>query len=180
MSFEDAIELDRDRLERGIELSDDVWARGFDPIKGKNQLRTYLDSGFYAEQVGRYMERFGRDRICVVFLEEWAESGVPLTDAVGSLPSDVVSGLGKVGVHANAGDLGAYRGKLRNLESLRGGIAAKMVPQRMKERMKPLLSQRVQKPPMDAAVRRELGRVYAGHNRQLEELLGRDVPSGWD
>lgn len=180
LSFEAAIELDRDRLERGIELSDDVWAREFDPIKGKNQLRTYLDSGFYAEQVRRYMQRFDRDRICVAFLDEWAESGAPLDGAVGSLPPDVVEGLGKVGIHANAGELGVYRGKLRGLESLRGSLAAKMAPQRMKERMKPLLLQRIEKPPMDAGVRRELGRVYAGHNRQLEQLLGRKVPSGWD
>lgn len=36
LRFEDAIELDRDRLERGIELSDNVWAREF--VRSKERI----------------------------------------------------------------------------------------------------------------------------------------------
>lgn len=181
LSFEAAIELDRDRLERGIELSEDLWGRTLDPVDGRNELRTYLDSGFYAEQTKRYIDRFGGDRVCVVFLEEWAESCLPLECAVGSLPLSPEGGLDNLDLHVNRGDVRyAYPESLQVLKSLRQRLPSRLMPQRIKEGLKPLLLQRVSRPEIEAGARKQLADLYRERNRELESLLGRDVPSGWD
>jgi len=71
----EALRADLERIEAGHKFeSEAAAARYAESIYSdiRSPHRTYLDSGYYAEQVERYIALFGRDRLHVVFFEDLA------------------------------------------------------------------------------------------------------------
>lgn len=138
----------------------------------------YLDCGRYADQVARYLDRFG-DRVLVSFFEgfvadqagtvaeiheflgvERAEVDAPETRRnPASLPRNVLSGR----------MLGS--GTLRRL-------ARATVPRSLRARGRGVLLKEVSPPPMDPGARALLVEVFRPEVDRLAEVLGRRPP--WD
>jgi hypothetical protein len=72
-SFRESIEMDWERIQAGVTYEDpaaqEVYARTLDP-GGKGALRTYLDSGYYFDQVLRFLARFPAERLQIILLED--------------------------------------------------------------------------------------------------------------
>lgn len=72
LDFRSAVEADLERIESGVgvrtpeEIAE--YARQLDPA-GKGPYRTYVDSGYYAEQIERYLAIFPKEQFKMVFFE---------------------------------------------------------------------------------------------------------------
>jgi hypothetical protein len=138
----------------------------------------YIDCGRYADQVARYLDRFG-PRVLVLFFEDY------VTDQAGAT-AEVLSFLG-----VRAPIAGPERGR-RNPASLPrnrlGGallgsgrvrrIARATVPRSLRSRLRGALLKEASPPPMDPAARALLTEIYRPEAGRLAELLGRPLP--WD
>lgn len=138
----------------------------------------YIDCGRYADQVARYLDRFGA-RVLVSFFEDFVAdqpgaiagihsflgvapataAGEPRRQNPASLPRNVISGR----------MLGS--GRLRT-------VARATVPRPLRARMRGALLKEASPPPMDPAARALLTEVFRPEVRRLAELLGRTPP--WD
>ena len=137
----------------------------------------YLDCGRYAEQITRYVDRFG-DRVKVLFFEDF------VTDELGTT-AEVHSFLGirptaeAAGERMNAGS--QPRNRLSGAVLASGGLRRLVratVPRGARARLRSALLRESAPPPMDPAARAFLMGVYRPEVAWLERLLGRPVPWG--
>ncbi len=180
LSFEDAIYEDLKRIEKGITFEGEegaqLWCRNFDFKTGKNEFRTYLDSGYYARQLKRYLALFPKSQIKVVFLEDLKRD-----------PQFIISELWEfIGVDPNypLKDLtlqNPARSKATLLASKIAKITKlhKIIPKQMKHKLLTHLAKIGKRPEMNKETRAWLINHYYPHNRELEKLVGRDL-SHWD
>lgn len=156
-----------EEIERGLALQGD-----------RNLALLRLEVGLYDEQVRRFREVFGDQRLKIIIFEEF------MTDVPAAL-REVLEFLGvehavdnvaapvyrKFGVVRNP--LVRYVFGNRNISR-----AAEMLipPQARKFIRDKLLVKQVSKPAMDPESREFLRRYYAADVRRLEELLGRSLP----
>ena len=86
LSFEEAIADNLRRLEEGPDFSDPAdWVAHLDAIRrdGRIRHRTYVDYGFYGEQLARYAAQgFGPDRLLVLQFEQLRRQGPGYFDQV--------------------------------------------------------------------------------------------------
>lgn len=80
--FRQAIEQDWDRIQAGINFDDpdiqEIYARSL--VTGSlNIFRTYIDSGYYFDQVQRYLAHFPASQLFVILLEELAADPAGVT-----------------------------------------------------------------------------------------------------
>jgi hypothetical protein len=71
----EALQADDERIRAGLCFRDpEEITRYSDTLDGlgPGSHRTYLDSGYYAEQLQRYVDRFGRDRLHVIIVDNFA------------------------------------------------------------------------------------------------------------
>ena len=136
----------------------------------------YIDCGRYADQVERYLHRFG-ERVLVSFFE----------DFVADQPR-VVAGVQEfLGVDPNDGAAGASRmnptalprnvlsGRILGSGRLRT-LARAAVPRGLRARARGALLKEVSPPPMDPEARASLIEVFSPEVARVAELLGRPTP----
>ncbi len=180
LPFENAIYEDLKRIEKGITFEGEegtrLWCRHFDFKTGKNEFRTYLDSGYYAQQLRRYLALFPESQIKIVFLEDLHHD-----------PQRIVSELwGFLGVNPN------YTLKDLTPQSISNTMAMKIartvakstkvhkiIPKQARKKMLMCLANIGKRPEMNKITRLWLIDHYYQHNRELEKLVGRDL-SHWD
>lgn len=184
LSFEAAIDENERQLRAsggiGLEADELVWQAHVAALRkgARIQVRTYLQTGYYARHLRRYLDYFPRDQLKVVFNQDfsrnrdatvrgiWQHIGV--ADDVELLPAARVNeaiGGGAVPLLSAARALGLMR--LRAL-----------VPESLKTRIKAGLSGIGEQPGLEPPTRQRLLDHYAHHNRELEKMLGVDLP-GW-
>jgi hypothetical protein len=75
LPLEEALKSDQERIESGAGLQSaseiEFYSSTLDPY-GKGSFRTYLDSGYYYDQLERYMSRFGRNRILIILHDDFS------------------------------------------------------------------------------------------------------------
>jgi hypothetical protein len=137
----------------------------------------YLDCGRYAEQVARYVERFGA-RVKVLFFDDL------VTDELVTI-ADVHSFLGVRPAAEAPGERMNAASQPRN--RLSGAVLASgrlrrlvraTVPRGARAKLRSALLREATPPPMDPAARALLMGVYLPEVARLERLLGRPVPWG--
>lgn len=185
MSFEDALSDNRRRIDSGLDFSGrdgpELWRaslrRSQSGVKASGSTyRTYLDSGHYAEQLRRYFNQFGRDRVHVMFLEELTE--------------DPPSHLGRLAEHLGiraAGTLPRANEARRRVSSRGGVVTLRLSKSRVPGLLPPgwrsvarsILMKEKTRPPLADATRIDLQNYYAPHNAALGKLLGRTLPQEW-
>jgi hypothetical protein len=74
LPLSEALQADEVRIRSGLCFQDPAeiatYADTLDP-QGKGMYRTYLDSGYYADQLQRYVKRFGRNRLKVILFDDF-------------------------------------------------------------------------------------------------------------
>jgi hypothetical protein len=136
----------------------------------------YIDCGRYAEQVTRYLDRFGA-RVHVLFFEDFVSDEVSTIADIHSFLGVRPAAAEVAGQRMNPGSLPRNRlsGAVLASGRLRRVVRA-AVPRHMRTRLREALLKQAAPPPMDSAARTLLTDVYRPEVARLEELLGRSVP----
>ena len=175
--FEEALRANARAMETGRTFAGPsgvvAWREHLDPRVPTAPV--YLEFGEYPAQLARWIECFGRERVRIVFFDDWTRDseGVlgGLHEFLGVDPLRALPGRSRY----NAALSGA---SLRGLELDRRLGLSRLVPPRVRRGVKDLLSRRATPPRPDPSVRRWLIERYAGDIRALEELTERDL-SPW-
>lgn len=187
LSFPAALREDLARIERGLRYETaaeaEEYVRCFHARgqQGDGPYRTYLDSGYYLEQIERYLRRFPRESLKVILFED-------LVSRPREVVSDVVQFLGldcrvNQPVQERRENLSqgpeppSWMGVLYHRSGLR-----RLLPAGIRDRLFHFAYERIRrwrKPRMSRRTRRWLRGHYREHNRRLEEWLGRDL-SFWN
>lgn len=189
LGFGDAVREDWKRREAGIDFGGDdgpqLWARNY-PEEGPNYngleallWRTYVDTGFYAEQLTRYVETFGRDRLLVVFTDELRDDPAAtfrrISEFVGVAPLVAVEQESRVENRAHRPHQLPTAARNPALKS----VVRRVLPVGPYRWLRARLHRPVTVPTVDRATGAFLSGLYAPHNAALRELLGRPLPPGW-
>ncbi len=178
LDFTAAIEADMLRIEKKREFvgdaGADAWTRQLDFKTGTNEYRTYVDSGYYCEQIQRYLRHFPAENLTIVFLEDLAAD-----------PHDTINGLWSfLGVDPaeveeaiafkpqNEAKSSSYALKKRQQEKAGRSLPVSLLPSALRKLM-------FKRPEMCPDLRSSLASHFKPHNEALEKLTGRDL-SLWD
>ena len=137
----------------------------------------YIDCGRYADQVARYLDRFGPGGVLVSFLEDF------VTDRTGTM-ADIHSFLGVGPVPAGApqrrmNSISLPRNRLGGALLGSGRVrrlARATVPRPLRGRLRGALLEEAAPPPVDPAAGNLLREIYRPDVARLAELLGRPPP----
>lgn len=163
MSFEDAIEDEPRRIERGIPY-------GF----------LYVRTGLYFEQVSRFVDVFGANVRIHLFDDLRSDRGTLCRDVLSFLEVEPERHMDTARVHHRSGPLRSQTlGRLLVMPFPGRRKLARRWPQRMKA-LKVAVSQRnvTRPPPMNPDTRLRLTEVVRPDVERLQDLLGRDL-SAW-
>jgi hypothetical protein len=138
----------------------------------------YIDCGRYADQVARYLDRFG-SRVLVTFLEDFVSdkagtmAGIHSFLGVGpSASGPPVRGTNSISLPRNKlGGALLASGRMRR-------VVRAAVPRRLRSRLRGALLEEASPPPMDPAAAALLAEIYRAEVEPLAELLGRSPPWG--
>ncbi len=184
LSFEEAIAANERRLALAPIIDDDssrrAWALHVDALARGDALRirTYLDSGYYARQLRRFLELFPRDRLLVVFSDDLRRDGAATMRQVwrhiGVAEGAPVSEVGSANEAVGHGAM-----RLLRLAQSTGLMRLRhLLPESLRASLKRRLSARGGLPSMEQATRARLVEHFSPHVCELEELLAVDL-SAW-
>ncbi|MGH2964539.1 MAG: sulfotransferase [Solirubrobacterales bacterium] len=136
----------------------------------------YLDCGRYANQVPRYLERFG-ERVLVSFFEDFvADQAGTVTEIHAFLEVDPAGGAaGTSRMNPTALPRNLLSGRMLGSGRLRT-LARATVPRALRARARGALLKEVSPPPMDPEARAMLVEVFRPEVDRVAELLGRQTP----
>jgi hypothetical protein len=145
----------------------------------------YVARGRYAEQLQRFADRFGRDRLCVIFLEELRAQPEAVMEQVyrhiGLQPRPL--GLEGGGELAQENQGSAHPRSLwvhwLVQSCFRGSLAGPRILHRLANaarRTDKRFNSRPGIPALPADIRARLEAEYRGPNQELEKFLGRPLP----
>lgn len=176
--FDVAISRNLDRLENnsGAWSADDTagYVDTLDRENGYSPTESYIDSGYYARQVGTYADIFGRDRIKILFFEDLVADPLGTAQAVfeflqlpvlqvpNTMPRNISvskKALGLLDLLGRLPGVGLFPPRLRG--SLREALARLNAGDR---------------PKMSTEIRAMLMNHFEPHVRELEEITGRQLP----
>lgn len=138
----------------------------------------YLHSGRYTDQIARYLDRFGRDRVHVALLSDLSDR-----------PTEVLAGIARfLGVdpapmrtvepevhHPYRAPHNRLVHRIRTSDAVRS-LARRVLPADVREWLgSEVLLTDADKPPMDPAARRRLEEIFRPEIERLEALLDRDL-----
>lgn len=161
-SFEEAVAEEHQRSGRG----------------GWGVTSLYLDCGRYADQVGRYLDRFG-EAVRVDFLEDYVSdkagtvAGVYSFVGVGPVPAGPAQ--------RRMNEISLPRNRLGRAVFSSGAarrLARAALPRSLRGRLRGALLEEADPPPMEPATRALLTEVFRPEAARLSALLGRPPP--WD
>lgn len=181
LPFESAIESNIAQRDAGFIIEEIDEAR-WREVKhwGQNppavRFRWYLEQGYYAQQIQRYLECYPRSSLKVLRFEDLARSPENLMRDVWAFLEvnpdfELLSAAPKMSALPTAA-----RPLLRIARAFR---LHGMVPQGMRDWLGNLLPRVSKKPVLSSAMRARLLDYYAPRNRELEQLLGMDF-SRWN
>jgi hypothetical protein len=146
----------------------------------------YRDVGRYSEQVGRYLESFGPERVRIIFFEDFAqdpaqaykdtlaflgleEKGLPRFEQINAPRKIRSKGLRDLLKRRSKGLIGASKLLL----------PSRKLRQKLLERIEKANQAPTEKPPLQERTRDRLREELRPDVRALGELLGRDLEAYW-
>ena len=183
LRFPDAIQADYSRLQSGLYLDTKVEiARYCEAINrdarrsGYGIYRTYLDSGFYAEQITRYLQYYPEDQLHVILFEDLINDPIQTIRSLRLfLGLDQDNFTPEYVIHKNLGATLVHRKILSATASIRkSGI----IPEKIKILFERALRKIEPKYTIDQQTRAWLSQFYHEPNHQLASLLHRNL-SHW-
>ncbi len=99
LSFREAIRDDWERIKAGVSYehrsNQDAYARTLQ-ADGKGILRTYLDSGYYHDQIKRYLKLFPKKQLCTILFDDLIRDPIEvmsnLLEFIGADPANALRG----------------------------------------------------------------------------------------
>jgi len=182
LSFDEAMVANWEQLRDGVNFEGEAgealwreaihWGGAYRTVK----YRWYLDMGYYAQQLERYLGLFDQSQIKILFTADLRKRTQAVLDEVcaflgvetGFTQVDTTHQM--VGLPQNAVPL------LRLAQLTRTHY---LIPQSFRAKIVALFNRYSRKPQMNAVTRVWLIEHYAPHNRALERLTGRDL-SHWN
>ena len=180
LSFPDAMRVNLENLHVGNVFEGDEgfmrWKSVVSPLDLRTRsIRTYLEIGYYAQQLKRYRSLFPESQLKVVLFDDLRRDAPAVVRELWEfLRVDRTVPLGEL-LPVN---VGITRQMLPIVKFARRTGINDMLPKRIGARVHYLTSVIGSKPKMDPATRRGLVEHYEPQVRELEELLGRDL-SHW-
>jgi hypothetical protein len=182
LTFEDAIEKDIERIEAGTDFSGpkgpEMWASRLERTRDGLQqrglgYRTYIDSGYYAVQLRRYLHIFPSDHVKIIFFENLVarpeEELKSLASFLGLEAHD------RALPHKNEATAAIVRwGKIGR--SLVYGRGAQFLPSPLR---RALVRGERHPPELDIGTRKALHAHYKPHNQELKDTIGFSLPRQW-
>lgn len=183
-SFEEALKENLGLLEAGPRFVGNAgieeWKKGL--YRGATGTRhsTYLDLGYYATQLERYLGLYPREQIKVLLFEDLSQDETALTrelwEFVGVSPEQTLSDAQPKNAAREVVESRLWRFLFRQNQAL--GFS-RLVPQKLRTGARELLSGRPsERPPMAAETRKFLSDHFRQQIGRLEELIERDL-SAW-
>lgn len=179
-SFPEAIARNMKRIQEGTFLDERKerasWEKRLSYAVGKVDLSTYVEAGYYAQYIKRYLEFFPKSQVKIVFFDDLKKDAVKVT-------RDTWKFLG-ASQHAKVQDVAAQNEALSKqyinlVRVAKRTRLVKILPTSLKRAVKKFLSKAQNRPAMDESTRQLLIRHYRAHNLDLEKLTGRDL-SHWN
>ncbi len=175
LSFADALKKNFDRISQLPEVDRMTWVSNINPGTTRSDLYTYIDMGYYAEQILRYRDLFGPMQIQVHLFEdlirdpekiaqrvfEWCKIDTN-TSAINFDPKLVKQGRG-----------------VRLLAPLRKAGIGRLFPNSVRSTIRAVLGHWGKQPALDGKTLQMLSEHYRPHNQHLAQLIGRDL-SHWN
>lgn len=194
LKFVDALHEDLKRIERGLccdtpgEIKQHIAnlpreAPG--KVLGLGLYRTYLDSGYYYEQIVRYLNLFPRDSLRVFLFEDLIARPAQIIDEIIAfldLDPNVNKFTGMIWKNPRKHLIdksSPYYGIFRSVKYISRRLnVLHLLPKRMRKFGRNLLLPTQKVPKMDRRTRNWLSEHYYEHNQKLSKFLGRDL-SEW-
>jgi len=178
--FLEAIAENLKRVEAGTFLDKEQernsWKKRLSYQAGKVDLSTYVEAGYYAQYIKRYLKFFPSSQLKIVFFEDIQKDAAKVTrDAWKFLGVNPDVQFQEVAAQ-NAALSKEYIHLVRLAKRSR---LVKILPTSLKRSVKQFFSKAQNRPSIDESTRQLLLRHYYPHNRKLERLTGRDL-SHWD
>jgi hypothetical protein len=181
LNFEDSLRENHARIAAGLVLegagAESLWRTHMAPKPDRGgvrrcSLRVYLEAGYYAVQLERYLRYFPRSQLCVLFSDELSRTPLDTTrrlfEFLGLDPTEVRKPPARENVA-----LTTFSQPLFTL-SHRLHLQ-RVLPRKMLAIARTALSKVGHRPTMSGETRAWLRKHYEPHNRRLEELLERDL-----
>ena len=191
LSFEHALQADLHRVQ-GVRPPDDIWAQHwaewFQQSPDRERLdwpryRTYLDTGYYYEQIQRYLALFPAKNLKVMLFEDMvANPKQVVDDVVQFLGLDPATNHWTEPIWRNAATPDGKEPKdlrVRQNWLVRKTYRLLGMKHRIKNLPPPADKVTSARETIDPKSRAWLREHYREHNRKLAEFLGRDL-SAWD
>jgi len=166
---------------RETESFHQVIQRGIKREKNSKEYNACLDRGLYFNQVRRYFEIFGQDKIKVLIFEEFFKDPEKTIKEILDFLDVKSESLSKIEKSYNV-----YReptGKAAELilkNSILDKIAVNVIPQNIRRRLKESLTEKPkEKPKMSEMDRHSLESYYYQEVKNLQQLLRRTLPWNW-
>lgn len=181
LGFGAAVAADRARIERGEGFEGEEgarrWRAGLEGAGQSTSFRVLLDLGFYAEQLGRYLDLFPASRLHVIL------RGDVITDLPGVMRRlFAFLGVSEDAPLRDASPRNVRAARVRSSGARRLLLATRslglrhLVPRALRPRLRTgWLEHAGEQPPMPPGIRRALVEYYEPHTRRLERLLDRDL-----
>lgn len=182
LSFEAAIQANLEQLRSGFsferEKGEKLWRESiyWGEKRRVAKRRWYLDMGYYAQQLKRYLALFPRSQLKVLLFDSLCKNPLALIAEVASFIGvdpefEIVDKAPRMVATPRAG-----------LPLLRWAQALHirhLIPESLRSWLAEFLGRYSSKPAMSPAIRSWLVEHYHEHNRELERILEKDL-SHWD
>lgn len=187
LPFKDAIFDDIKRIEHGIIFEGEegarLWKQNLYPAKSKKGVavyrtyRTYIDSGYYSQQIRRYLKLFPKGNMKIIFLDDLKKNPqTTISDLWSFLSIDPQEQL----IDLTPQNVSKNKSNVRKLMYGKTGKMTSMLPNPFKRVGWKMIDKiGIQPAPIKSSLRKNLINHYYDHNRDLEKLTGRDL-THWD
>jgi Sulfotransferase domain len=181
VSFEEEIEVNLKRLEKGPYYLDESEAVLYAEILEADKIngtidQSYLDSGYYAEQIERYIDLFGKARIKIIFSEDLLHHTQRTVNEIFCFLniSEKIIDTAQVNKRVNSLVPAIYR-FIGNIPGV------KYFPAAWRYKTKAIIGKNIKmrSPVISYKTKEYLVEHFKQHNKNLEELTGRDL-SHWN
>jgi len=179
MGFEEVVERNIRMKESGV--IDDIirsskkYKDTLDLQTGYSTIPSYIDSGYYAIQINRYIEKFGRHKIHIILFDELIKNPVGVMREVGNFLG--LANLGEILLEPRnkaMSQVGHIILKYAKRVPLRGYLPSN-IRRDLGSILQSALSSREKKPKISHSIYNELMCHYASHIAQFESLCGRSI-----
>jgi hypothetical protein len=182
LTFREAVQANLEQIASGFTFAGEdgerLWREAihWGGTRPHVKYRWYLDMGYYALQLRRYLELFPDTQFKVLFFHDLRKAPHPVIqevwDFVGVDPDFPLA-------DTTPQMVGIPKAGLPLLRMAQATGTQRLIPKRLRTWVAMVLSKHSHRPTIEPSMRDWLVAHYAQHNRDLERIVGRDL-SFWD